>query len=160
MVTNEVTDKPDETPDIGLIGKHGMGRGQDEPDPKRTCFDEQRANDELKGYGNLQRHSMTTMPNLGESLPLPITTHVGTLNIGQQGNINHNYGIEPHQMPVTNAGGTDLSQQVGLEIPQVYVQPPFDRTNQINYHQFQKDLVSISFYTNCPRLVLTDMFVK
>ena len=78
------------------IGNNDREKEQDEPHPKRPCLKIQQNNN--------------SMPSLNEALSIP---QLGTVNIGQQGDITHNYGLGNHQIHVTHCGA-DGTQNIDL----------------------------------------------
>ena len=119
------------------IGNNDREEEQDGPHPKRPCLNKpSNGNTHLD---EIQRNN-NTMPSLNEALHIP---QLGTVNIGQRGDITtHNYGLGNHQMHITH-GGADGTQNVDLGLPKMCVQPYHDPTNLGNYRRFDNEVVSI-----------------
>jgi len=147
METNAMIDKQATTRMPEQMDKNTMLNPEDEPLPKRICVNQASEHNNTATEGFQNKPSVNTMPSLDDALPLPIPTAVGTLNIGQQGNISNNYGIGTQQIHVTN-GGLDLPHHHGVDLPQMFVQPNFNPMNSGDYGRFQNEVVS-NVYGNC-----------
>ncbi len=130
METNQDMDKPMDKTVMDPIGKYDQDKAQDELHPKRTCFN-QPSDDRTNSDWNLLEHNISTKQSLSNALPLPLPTQVGTVNIGQQGNINHNNGSGHQQMHVTH-GGADMTRNLGMGLPQSFVQPHLNPMTDFN----------------------------
>ena len=119
-----------------IIGNNDNDEEQNEPHPKRPCL-----NNPSNGNRHLDeiQQNINTMPSLNEPLPIP---QLGTVNIGQRGDITHNYGLGNHQRHITN-GGAEGTQNLNLGLPKMFVQPYHDPTNLGNYRRFDNEVVSI-----------------
>ena len=120
-----------------MIGNEDNEEAPDEPHPKRPCFDKPSNGNK---HSSEMQQIFNTMQSLDESLPIP---QLGTVNIGQRGDITtNNYGLGNHQMHITH-GGADGTRNVDLGLPKMCVQPYHDPTNLRNYRRFDNEVVSI-----------------
>ena len=101
-----------------------------EPSPKRQCID---------GQNGLSTKVVADV----SQIPLPIPEYsppvVQHLNVIERGSIHHDYGSGHHQVNITHCD-TMGTQNIGMGMPRVYVQPHFN--DDVNYREFDTKVVS------------------